>query len=134
MAKTSCAFIKEGGERCRAMPIQGSQLCFWHDPEHAAEAAEASRLGGLRKKRERTIGGVYDLEGLASVEHIRRVLEIATLDALSLDNSVARSRVLIASATAAARLLEVGELAERLDALESLLKGRTSQGLGRMAG
>jgi hypothetical protein len=34
------------------------------------------------------------------------VLEIATLDALGLDNSLARSKVLIGAARAAAKLLE----------------------------
>jgi hypothetical protein len=38
------------------------------------------------------------------------VLEIAVLDALGLDNSIARSRILIAASLAAARLLEVDEL------------------------
>jgi hypothetical protein len=47
-----------------------------------------------------------------SVDGIRRVLDIAIADTLALDNSVARSRVLMAAAMAAARLIEV----EALDA------------------
>jgi len=35
-----------------ATPLQDKDLCFWHDPEHQQEAAEARRLGasdgGLR--------------------------------------------------------------------------------------
>jgi hypothetical protein len=41
------------------------------------------------------------------------VLDIAVADALGLENSVARSRVLIAAAMAATRLLEIGEIETR---------------------
>jgi len=56
---------------------------------------------------------VYELEGLGSVDGIRRVLDIAVADALSLENSVSRSRVLIAAAMAATRLLELHEIETR---------------------
>ena len=92
---------------------------MWHSPDHTAEAAEARRLGGLRRRRERTVSVAYDFAGLGSAESIGRVIEIATLDALGLENSIARCRVLIAAALAASRLLEVGELEARLAALEA---------------
>ena len=95
--------------------------CFWHSPAHEEEAAEARRLGGLRRRREKALSGAYDFTGLGSVEDIRRVLEVAVVDALSLDNSVARARVLIAGAQAATRLLETGELEARIAALEAAL-------------
>ena len=63
-----------------------------HCPEHAAEAAEARRLGGLRRRREVAVSGAYDFCGLESVGDIRR-------------------------------LLEVGELEQRLASLESVLRG-----------
>ena len=59
--------------------------------------------------------------GLATIGDIRRIIEIATLDALGLENSVARSRLLIQAALAAARLLEDGELEARLARLEAVL-------------
>jgi hypothetical protein len=99
------------GRRCRAQPVGKGKFCFWHSPDAAAEAAEARRLGGLRRRREKTVAGAYDVAGLASIEAIRRVLEIATLDALGLENSIARTRVLIAAAGAATKLLEVETLA-----------------------
>jgi hypothetical protein len=92
-----------------------------HSPDHAAEAAEARKLGGLRRRRETTLAVAYDFEGLGSTESIGRIIEIATLDALGLENSIARCRVLIAAALAASRLLEVGELEARLSALEATL-------------
>jgi hypothetical protein len=95
-----------------------------HSPEHADEMAEARRLGGLRRRREKTVSGAYDFEGLADVGQVRRLLEIAVLDTLSLENSVARSRTLAYLAQVALKALEVGEFDERLDALERLVAPR----------
>jgi hypothetical protein len=72
--------------------MRDSLRCFWHAPDREEDATEARRLGGLRRRRERTVSGAYDFAGLGSVESIRRILEIATLDALGLENSVARTR------------------------------------------
>lgn len=55
---------------------------------------------------------------------IRRIVEVAVLDALALDNSVARGRLLIACALAGAKLLEVGDLEHRLEEVESVLASR----------
>ncbi len=63
----------------------------------------------------------YDIDGLASVAALRRLLEIAALDTLALENSLARSRTLVAVVVAGSRLLEVGELEARLTALEAAL-------------
>jgi hypothetical protein len=50
---------------------------------------------------------------LASTPDLRRLLEIAAYDALSLENSVLRVRAITAIVTVGARLLETGELEER---------------------
>ncbi len=119
-----CSGINEGGTPCGATAMRGSPFCFFHSPDTTEEAAEARRLGGLRRRREATVAGAYEFEGLSQVSDLRRVLEIAAVDALSLENSVARSRVLIAVVQAGARLLEVGELDERLDSLEAAVGPR----------
>ncbi len=120
----TCSANSEGGERCRQAPLKGGDLCFWHDPDHQEAAGEARRLGGLRRKREKAIEGAYDIYGLESVPQIRRVLLIAILDSLGLDNSVPRNRALISSVLAAAKLLETGELEARLEAVEAALSPR----------
>ena len=65
-----CKVVKENGEPCRSAPLKDSDYCWMHDPEHAEEVAEARRLGGLRRRREATVSGAYELEGLGSVEQI----------------------------------------------------------------
>jgi hypothetical protein len=122
--KPACRGISKGGERCQAKPLRDSDFCFWHDPEHAEEADKARSLGGQRRRREKITEGAYDLQGLDSVEGIRRVIEVAFIDLMGMENSVARSRTLISGALAAAKLLEVGEQEERLAAVESALGPR----------
>ncbi len=104
--------------------MHDSQLCFWHDPDSAVEASEARRRGGVRRRRDKAELGVYDIEGLADVCAIRRIVEVAVIDALRLENSIARSRVLIAGAVVAMQLLEIGELEEQVRGLKLALMPR----------
>ena len=121
MSKRQCAYRMPDGSLCQAPPLRDGRFCFFHDPVHAEDAKEVHRLGGLRRKREATVAGAYDFEGLTSIARIRRLLDIASVDAFSLDNSVARIRALIAIALAAAKLLEIGELEERVKTLEAAM-------------
>ena len=125
MTKRTCLGVVEGRERCRQAPLRGEDYCFWHHADHAQEAADARRMGGLRRRREHTLKGAYEIDGLESVEQIRRVLEIALLDALGLENNIPRVRALIAGALAAAKLHETGEVEERLEAIEAALGPRS---------
>ena len=117
-----CAFIKPTGELCKSPPLNDSDFCRMHSPEHIKEVQEARRLGGLRRKRESTIASAYRFASLNSVEDIRRIVLIAVLDALSLENSMSRARTLAYLAQVALRMLEVGEIEERVAALEELAK------------
>lgn len=121
MVGRTCTFILPAGRPCKATPLRDVPFCFWHAPDREEDAAEARRLGGLRRRRERALSGAYDFEGLGSIGSIRRILEIATLDALGLENSIVRARVLISAALAAAKLLETGELEARIDLLEAAI-------------
>ena len=129
MTTRRCKGTTVGGGRCAAPPIRDADFCFWHHPEHEAEAEQARKLGGQRRRREKITEGAYNLDGLASIPALRRLLEVALLDTLGLENSVARNRAIMSGVLAATKLLEVGEQEERLLAIESalgphLLKGR----------
>jgi hypothetical protein len=126
VARRSCAFVMPDGRACRAGPQRDRPYCFSHDPERATEAAEARRLGGLRRRKEGTIAVAYDLPGLDTAPGIRRLLDIVVTDGIGLDNGIPRLRVLISTAVAAMNLLKVGELEERLEALEGVVLNRSS--------
>ncbi len=123
-----CRQIKTDGSPCSAPPLRDAEYCFAHDPAHADAASEARRLGGLRRRRELTLQGAYDFEGLDTVPKIRRVLEIAVHDVLGADNSIGRAKALSQIAMSAANLLRAGEVEDRLKAIEELLKGRDQSG------
>ncbi len=126
-----CRGIGSKGERCRAFPLHGSDFCTFHDPQHAEAVAEGRRLGGIRRKREGTLAAAYDFDGMSTIQELRRLLEIATVDTLSLENSVARNRILISAVAAGAKLLEVGEMEERLGAMEAAIGPRLQKPSGR---
>jgi hypothetical protein len=56
---------------------------------------------------------------LSSIEDLRRLLQIAALDTLGLDNSISRNRALGYLAQVGLALLEKGELSDRLASLEA---------------
>ena len=118
VGRRTCRGVKEDGTPCRAPPLLDGDFCFMHSAEHAEEAADARRLGGLRRRREHAVSGAYEFDGLESVPQIRRLVEIAAIDTLGLENSIARSRALAYLAQVGVKLLEVGELEERVAALE----------------
>ena len=97
-----------------------------HSPEYAEEIAEARRLGGLRRRREVAVSGAYEFNGLETVADLRRLLLIAALDALGLENSIARSRTLGYLVGVAGKLLEIGEFEQRLTTLEGAMRGQNT--------
>ena len=65
-----CQALNQSGGPCRQAPIRERDFCFWHDPDYVDEAAAARRLGGQRRKREGTLAGAFEFEGLESVGQI----------------------------------------------------------------
>lgn len=122
-----CAFRFPTGEPCQSPPLHDGDFCLMHSPEHTKEVQEARRIGGLHRKREATLSTAFDFTGLETVDGIRRLLEIAATDALGMENSPARSRMLVYIALAALRTLEVGVFEERLSVLEQAVHRQRSQ-------
>jgi hypothetical protein len=48
-----CPAIKPSGERCKGRAIEGSEWCWNHDPDHAAERRRNGSRGGKRGGRGR---------------------------------------------------------------------------------
>ena len=121
----ACQGHKSDGAACQAPPLRDDDFCLMHSAEHTEQVAEARRLGGLRRRREHAVSGAYEFEGLGSVLQIRRLVEIAAMDTLGLENSIARARTLAYLAQVAIRLLEAAELEERVSALEAATGARS---------
>ena len=112
--------------------MRDERYCFWHHPDKEAEAADARKLGGLRRRRERAIAGAYEFDGFGTVESILRIIDIATYDALGLENSIARSGVLIRAAGTALKVHEISELEARIALLESAVRTARPDGEDRL--
>ena len=124
MKHRGCTALKDNGQLCHAPKLQEGEYCLMHSPEHAEEMADARRLGGLRRRREVAVSGAYEFIGLESVADIRRILEVAVLDTLGLENSIARARTLAYLAMTAIKLLETGELEQRVESLEHAMQSQ----------
>jgi hypothetical protein len=121
-----CTFEMSDGLLCRAPALHGKSACYWHDPDSAEDAAEARRIGGLHRRKARSVATIYDFAGLRSIESAQRLLETAALETLALENSIQRNRTLISAAAGAGRLIEAGELDARLAAIEAAVAHKDS--------
>lgn len=133
MASTSkrCKATNRRGEPCAAYACKDSDYCYWHDPDKAAERKAARRKGGLARHG-RSIGVTGDPEPVAisSVADVVRLLEQAVNDVLRLENSIQRARAIGYLAGVIVKALELGELEERVAALEAALKANQRGGGG----
>lgn len=128
MQGRTCVAVTADQKPCGMRPLRGEEFCFAHHPDLVESATDARRLGGLRRRRERAVATAYDLVSLDSPAEIRRLLQIAVLDALQLDNSIARSKLLIGAAGVAAKLLFQQRLGDRLSDVEDGLGMEPSGG------
>jgi hypothetical protein len=130
MSARRCTAIGADGRPCRATPLRDAPFCFWHAPETADQAADARRLGGLRRRRERALVGAYDLSGLDTAGGLLRILEIAVTETIGLDNSLPRARTLLSAVGMGVRLLEAADHEERLAALEAAIERKPARDSG----
>lgn len=127
----ACTAKKADGNPCGAAPLLGEEFCLWHHPDHADEVAEARRLGGINRRRERVVFAANDYEGMTSVQQIRRLLDMSVSITLQQQHSIAQARTLAYLAQQGLKLLEVGEIQDRLEALESVLGDRLKKAKAR---
>ena len=119
MVNRGCTYEMLDGLLCQAPALRGKALCYWHEPDASDAAQEARRVGGHHRRKARSVATIYDFAGLRTVESAQRLLEIAAIETLALENSIARNRALISAAAGAGKLIEAGDLEERLTAVEA---------------
>ena len=119
MVNRGCSFLMPDGLACRAPALRGKTICYWHDPDKAEEAAEYRRIGGLHRRKAKSVATIYDFSGLRTVESAQRLLETAAIETLALENSIARNRTLISAAAGAGKLIEAADIDARLAAVEA---------------
>jgi hypothetical protein len=119
MVNRGCTYEMPDGLLCQAPALRGRTLCYWHEPDSSDAAQEARRVGGHHRRKAKSVATIYDFSGLRTVESAQRLLETAAIETLALENSIARNRALISAAAGAGKLIEAGDLADRLSAVEA---------------
>ena len=119
MVGRACTYQMPDGRACRATPLREEAFCFWHAPGTADELAEARRMGGLHRRKKRTVATIYGFGGLRSVEDNQALLETIAIETLALENSIPRNRAITAMVATGIRLVEFGDLAARVAAIEA---------------
>ena len=122
MVGRACTYLMPSGRPCRATPLRDEPYCFWHAPETAEEAAEARRIGGLHRRKKKTVASIYGFGGLRTIEDNQALLETAAIETLAIENSIARNRTLASIAATGAKLIEVGDLQTRIELLEAAVR------------
>jgi hypothetical protein len=121
---SKCIAMTAKGAHCRANAGKDSEYCFMHDPARGAECARARKLGGQRRRA--THGGDTSTlpVNVRTLDDVFAVLDYALAEALPLENSIQRGRLLVAIAGAFVEAIKTGELEARLAAIENTLKLR----------
>ncbi len=104
-------------------PLQDSRYCFIHDPKGGAARAKARKRGGRNRRVGLALDPPSKAPHLRDVAAIQAQLEAALFNTLRLENSNSRSRTVGYLLGFALKALEVGELEERLSALEAQALG-----------
>ena len=118
MLGRACTYQMPTGRPCRATPLRDEPFCFWHAPETAEEAAEARRLGGLHRRKKKTVGAIYGFRGLRTIDDLQGLLATVVIETMTLENSISRNRAVAGMVATGAKLIEVGDLEARLALLE----------------
>lgn len=118
---TNCTSKKRNGDPCRAYAGKNG-YCFTHDATKGKERALARRIGGLSTKKPHIADSSLIPSDVRSIDGVFTILNYALQESIVLDNSIARSRLLVSIAHGFIEALKVGELEKRLEALEMALK------------
>jgi hypothetical protein len=122
---TKCSGITQAGTACKGIPIEGSQWCYVHHPDHAEERRRHGSKGGKRGGRGRPVAELASLRD-ENAEIRRRLLEgellpnVAAVAVQSINTDIRA-----VGATLKAR--EQEEIAARLEELETLLEQRKQE-------
>lgn len=112
-----CSDTNKQGDPCGAYAIEGSDYCVYHDPGKAAQRAAWRRSGGRATRK----GNGEPVE-LMDLDGVRQGLAAVIGSLWELSNTAERNRALISAYSEARKMFEVGDLEERMEALEQRIE------------
>lgn len=64
----SCSYIDENGHECKARPVKGTTLCYWHTPQLKQANILASSKGGQNRRLQDSYGEAVKLNNPRDVQ------------------------------------------------------------------
>ncbi len=58
----TCSYIDEDGQSCKARPVKGTTLCYWHTPSLKQANILASSRGGQNRRLQDAYGSAVKLD------------------------------------------------------------------------
>ena len=126
MSKKQCQATKRNGEPCNASASERG-FCFTHDASRGAERAIARRNGGLKRITPHAADAALVPKETRTITDVMTILDYALQESLALQNSIQRGRLLVSIAHGYIEALKVGEMEQRLEAVENALKLRKAE-------
>ena len=123
MSKKQCQATKRNGEPCNAAANE-TGFCFTHDATKGAERAIARRKGGLQRIAPHVADASIMPKETRTIADVMIILDYALQESLVLSNSIQRGRLLVSIAHGFIEALKVGEMEQRMEAVEAALKMR----------
>ena len=123
MSKKQCQAAKRNGEPCNASANE-TGFCFTHDATKGAERAIARRKGGLQRIAPHVADASIVPKETRTIADVMIILDYALQESLVLSNSIQRGRLLVSIAHGFIEALKVGELEQRLEAVENAMNLR----------
>ncbi|MGD0920883.1 MAG: hypothetical protein ABSA70_03855 [Terriglobia bacterium] len=120
-----CEHEKADGLMCKANPVAGSGFCYFHHPAKSEERAAARRAGGLKRSRQAAVLPLDTPDrSLATEADVVALLGMTVNQVLrgQLDPKVANTVGYLS--TVLLKALEQGGLADRIAALEAIVRNQ----------
>ena len=121
--KKKCRDKNKSGGACGAYAGE-SGFCYMHDTSKGKERALARRRGGFATKQPHFADASILPPNIRSISDAFIILDYALKEAVGLDNSINRNRLLVSIARGYFEGLKIGELEQRLEAVEMALSLR----------
>lgn len=102
--------------------LRGSKYCFTHSPDTRAQQAQARKAGGAARHTAHAGDPEIIPADITDIPSARKILDYVKDELLVSDNSIARNRALLALFDSFIKSLEIGELEQRIAALEARRK------------
>lgn len=130
MSKQNCKDKNKQGNKCNAYANE-SGYCFMHDATKGKERAIARRKGGHATKQPHYADNSKLPHTIRNINDVIDILNYAFNETVGLDNSVSRGRLIVSISHGFIEAFKVGELEERIEAVETTLKLRKKEKTGK---